>query len=113
MIGTIVSVNVGLPQDVAWQGRSCSDGGVEDAGGGAGFRPSAEISMATVKGICTAMAASGDVKSVATITDLIYKTINVLVEGGYGLGSGAVAVGRGTLMVGKPVLVLGVGVLDP
>ena len=30
----IASVNVGLPRDVAWQGRTCPDSCLEDAGGG-------------------------------------------------------------------------------
>ena len=39
MMGVIVSVNVGLPQDVAWQGQDCPHGGLEEARDRAKFSP--------------------------------------------------------------------------
>ncbi|MDR3532530.1 MAG: DDE-type integrase/transposase/recombinase [Rhodopila sp.] len=42
MIGVVVSVNAGLPQDVAWQGRTVPTGDLEEACDGADFRRQAE-----------------------------------------------------------------------
>ena len=42
MIGVVVSINVGLPKDVAWQGRTVPTGDLEAACDRAGFRRQAE-----------------------------------------------------------------------